>query len=136
MTIKKYDTTKAEMFAKVISIIESTDDPAKDELIERLNHEIEFVNKKKTSKASEEKANADKALTEIILEVLAEKSALTVSEIQAQRPELSVTAGISNSKVTSLLGKLVTSGTVSRAKDKKKSLYSLVTVEVEEDPAE
>ena len=121
----KYTTTKAEMFATVISIVEASEAPNKEELVERLNHEIALLSKKTTSKASLEKAETDKTLTGFILGVLMEGGAYTVSEIQAKCPELSVTAGISNSKVTSLLGKMVTAGTVTRVKDKKKSLYSM-----------
>lgn len=121
----KYTTTKAEMFATVVSIIETVEVPNKEELIERLNHEIELLSKKSTSKASVEKAKTDKTLTEFILGVLTEGGAYTVSEIQAKCPELSVAVGISNSKVTSLLTKLVATGEVTRVKDKKKSLYSL-----------
>lgn len=121
----KYTTTKAEMFATVISIVEVSENPNKEELIERLKHEIELLSKKSTSKASVEKAKADKALIEKIKETLADGKARTVSEIQAANPELSVAVGISNSKVTSLLTKLVATGEVIKAKDKKKSLYSL-----------
>lgn len=138
---KIYTVTKANMFKTLIEILNAIEipeeiatnygdkkpDTAKEELIERLNREIELLSKKSTSKASTEKAAADKTLTEFILGVLAEGGAYTVSEIQAKCPELSVTAGISNSKVTSLLGKLVTAGLVTRAKDKKKSLYSITT---------
>lgn len=136
----KYATTKIEMFQSVIAIVEGSETPenVKNELVERLNHEIELISKKKTSKANEEKVALDKGLTALILEVLADGKAYTVSEIQAKNPGLSVTAGISNSKVTSLLGKLVTANRVARIKDKKKSLYSLVIeeVETEENPAE
>lgn len=122
----KYTTTKAEMFATVISIVETSEAPNKEELVERLKHEIELISKKSTSKANEEKAKADNALIEKIKETLADGTAKTVSEIQVANPDLSVAAGISNSKVTSLLGKLVTAGEVTRVKDKRKSLYSLV----------
>lgn len=121
----KYTTTKAEMFATVISIVETSETPNKEELIERLNHEIELISKKSTSKASAAKIEADKILADKIKETLADGKARTVSEIQAANPDLSVAVGISNSKITSLLTKLVALGEVIRAKDKKKSLYSL-----------
>ncbi len=135
----KYTTTKATMFTTIIDILnaveipaeiaatygDSKPDKAKEELIERLNHEIALLSKKTTSKANTEKAKADNALIEKIKETLADGTAKTVSEIQVANPDLSVAAGISNSKVTSLLGKLVTAGEVTRVKDKKKSLYSL-----------
>lgn len=121
----KYNTTKVEMFNAVIAIVEGSEAPNKDELVERLKHEIELISKKSTSKANAEKAKADEALSELILGVLANGGSYTVSEIQAKEPKLSVTAGISNSKVTSLLSKLVTAEKVTRVKDKKKSLYSI-----------
>lgn len=121
----KYNTTKVEMFNTVITIVEGSEAPNKAELVERLKHEIELISKKSTSKANTAKVEADKALSELILNVLADGGNYTVSEIQAKEPQLSVTAGISNSKVTSLLTKLVTAEKVTRVKDKKKSLYSL-----------
>ena len=122
--------TKKELFATLITLVENVDLPevitaTKEELVEKLEHEIELVSKKSTSKASLAKAKADKELTEKIKEVLADGTAKTVSEIQIANPDLSVAAGISNSKVTSLLTKLVATGEVIKAKDKKKSLYSL-----------
>lgn len=121
----KYTTTKKEMFETVIAIVNASDHKSKDEIIERLNHEIELISKKSTSKASAEKIERDKALSQIILDVLADNTARTITEIQTANAELSLTNGVSNSKVTALLRPLVESGKVIRAQDKKKSYYSL-----------
>lgn len=121
----KYNTTKAEMFATVIAIVEGSNHENKAALIERLNHEVELISKKSTSKASAEKAAFNEKLSDIILEVLTDNKARTVSEIQTADTRLSLAEGISNSKVTSLLGALVKAGKVIRVMDKKKSYYSL-----------
>lgn len=121
----KYNTTKAQMFATVIAIVEASEAPNKAELVERLNHEVELITKKSTSKANTEKTERDKALTEIVLAVLADNVARTVTEIQTAEARLSLAEGVSNSKVTALLRPLVESGKVVRTQDKKKSYYSL-----------
>lgn len=124
--MKKYETTKKEMFATVIAIVEGSDASNKEELIERLNHEIELVSKSRTTgEKAQAKAENDKLLTDLIIAVLAENTMLTVSEIQAKEPKLSITKGINTSKVTALLTKAVNAGIVERVKDKKKTYYGL-----------
>lgn len=134
---KKYTTTKAQMFAQVIDIINGSNAENKGELIERINHEIELATKPRTSgEKAKEKEKADEALTNLILATLANSDkALCVSEIQAAEPKLAVTAGINTSKVTALITKAVNAEKVVKIKDKKKTLYTL-PAEVEEEPAE
>ena len=132
--MKKYTTTKKEMFAQVIAIIEASDSPKKEELIERINHEIELVSKSRTTgEKAQAKAAEDERLTNLILDVLADGKARSVSEIQKENPDLSLNAGINTSKVTSLVIKAVNKGILKAVKDKKKTYYSIVT---EENPAE
>lgn len=119
----KYSTTKAQMFTAVIEIVKASDVANKAELVERLEHEIELTSRKSNGEKAKAKAEEDERLMGLILDVLADGKARTVSEIQAQRTELSVSAGISNSKVTSLLGKLLVAEQVTRIQDKRKSLY-------------
>lgn len=135
MTAKKYSTNKAEMFKAVIEVVKASDSPNKAEFIERLEHEIELVTKPRSGGKSEEKAKADKALSDKIIAVLANSDkGLTVSEIQAVDPALSVNAGINTSKVTALVTKLVIAGTLTKVKDKKKTLYTIAeTAEPTED---
>lgn len=125
MTKTTYTTTRVEMFNAVIDIVNASENPNKAELVERLNHEIELISKKSTSKVNAEKAKINESLTELIKNTLADGKARTVSEIQMTCPELSLANGISNSKVTSLLGAMVKAGIAVRAMDKKKSYYSL-----------
>lgn len=121
--MKKYNTTKKEMFATVIAIVEGSEHPNKAELVERLNHEIELTSRKSSGEKAQAKATEDSRLMDLVLGVLADGKARTVSEIQACDTNLSVAVGISNSKVTSLLGKLLVADKVTRIQDKRKSLY-------------
>lgn len=137
--MKKYTTTKKEMFAEVINIINASDSPKKDELVERINHEIELCSKSRsTGEKAQAKAAEDERLTNLILDVLADGKPRTVSEVQAAEPQLCINDGVNTSKVTSLLGIAVNKGLVTKAKDKKKTYYSIPeeTEETEATPAE
>lgn len=140
--MKKYATTKKEMFTEVIAIIEASEAPNKAELIERIEHEIYLATKTRGSgEKATAKAEEDKRLTNLILEVLADGEYRTISEIQAKQPELGITAGINTSKVTALATKAVDTGLIEKIKDKKKTYYFIpadteTDEDIEENPAE
>ena len=91
--------------------------------VEFLAHELELLNKKAEKKGKSEEELAEIArLKELITDVLATKSGLTVTEIQKSNVEL---AELSNQKVTSLLKAMKEDGLVERVVDGRKTLFSL-----------
>jgi DNA-binding transcriptional regulator GbsR (MarR family) len=125
-TTKKFATgTKKEMYNRLISLVEKSDDQYKTELIDRLKNEIELITRK--SKVSPEKIEKDNALTQAVLDTLHHhKRPMTVSDIQNSNSALSLAEGVSNSKVTSILTKLKNDNRVDRIKENGKSFYVIM----------
>lgn len=125
-TTKKFATgTKKEMYNRLISLVEKSDDQYKTELIDRLKNEIELITRK--SKVSPEKIEKDNALTQAVLDTLYHhKRPMTVSDIQNSNSALSLAEGVSNSKVTSILTKLKNDNRVDRIKENGKSFYVIM----------
>ena len=93
-------------------------------VIEKIDSMLLAIEKKKSSKASTEKAAEIEANKELIYNILAQKnSALTASEIQVEWD------GLSNQKITSLLTKLKDDGKVENFKEKGKSYYKAVVID-------
>lgn len=116
--------TKRENFTAIRSFL--ADNGANDALIAAIDHELELLAKRaeKPSK-TDEQVNADNALVAEILSTLA-NGKMTVSDMQKQNSALSLNAGVSCSKITSLLTRvLVPAGTVKREEIKRKAYYSL-----------
>lgn len=117
--------TKRENFTAIRAFL--ANNGADDALIAAIDHELELLAKRaeKPSK-SEEQINADNALVEEILAVLADGKAKTVSDMQKLNGALSLNAGVSCSKITSLLTRvLIPNGSVKREVIKRKAYYSL-----------
>ena len=125
MATTKYETTKKEMFTQVISIIEQSNATNKNELIERINHEIELATKKSNTKSAEQLA-IDKAIKDNILATLTKHSRpMTISEIQTDNKALSVAEGVSSSKAVAMVKQLINDGKVVRTVEKKKAYFSI-----------
>lgn len=92
-----------------------------------LSHELELLDKKIANKKATKAQEANAGIKEIILATLSTMSG-TVTEIQAASVELSE---LSNQKVSALLRQLCESGEVTKKADKKKSIFSLTSLEVE-----
>lgn len=88
-----------------------------------INHELELLEKKSSSKAPTKVQIENENLKELIVEVLStfERPA-TISDIQSANDEL---AKLSNQKISALLTQLVNAKTVVRTIDKKKAYFSL-----------
>ena len=113
--------TKKEMFAKLYTLVENSTVDNKTDLLGFIDHEVELLNKKssKVTLTATQKANLE--VIEVIKEVLADKPNSTVSElIKDER-----LSAYTNQKISALLKKLIDSGEVEKATDKKVSRFVL-----------
>jgi len=88
-----------------------------------INHEIELLEKKASSKAPSKTQIANESIKDTIKNVLIESARpMTISDIQAQNVEL---AELSNQKISALLTQLITEKAVVRTVDKKKAYFTI-----------
>ena len=132
MTEKKI--TKKEMFTKVLEIVKSAEIENVELYTDFINHEIELLNKKSTSRKPTAQQEDNKILMQTILAVLevAEDTVnplLTISEIQSKSPTLNEYNGkpISNQRISALLKKLIESGQVERQEIKRKAMFRKIS---------
>lgn len=116
--------TKRENYTAIKAFLEANS--ADKALVDAIDHELELLAKRAEKPAkSDEQVEADNALVAEILSTLA-NGKMTVSDMQKCNGALSLTAGVSCSKITSLLTRvLVPAGTVKREEIKRKAYYSL-----------
>jgi len=116
--------TKKEMYTMTINILAETNAPEKDELITMLEHEIELLNRKKsTSKGMTKTQKENLEIMELILadlDTIAEP--VTVTELLAQGENMT---GFTNQKISALLRKLVDAGKVTKVVEGKKARFAL-----------
>jgi len=110
--------TKKDMFKAIAEVEGVASNPA---MVDFINHEIELLEKKASSKKATKTQVANEGLKAEILSVLTSEGA-TVSDIIKKSEALS---GLSNQKVSALLKQMVDSGDVTKVTDKKKSFFSL-----------
>lgn len=112
--------TKAQMFSMIMALDEVKAHP---EMVDFIQHEIDLLNKKASSRRATKVQEANLGIMETILEVLgtADKE-VTITELQALDSRL---GEYSNQKISSLVRKLVDEKKVVKTIDKKKSLFSL-----------
>lgn len=113
--------TKKEMLTMIMALDEVK---ANADMVEFLEHEIELLNKKASSKKPKKETEKNTLLIEKILAVLcsADKP-LLVSEIQKFDDDLQE---ISNQKATALVLSLYRDGKVTKTIEKRKSYFSIV----------
>lgn len=111
--------TRMQMFELLLTFGEVQANPV---LVEKLNHEIELINNKKSSSKETKTQVENKGIMETILNTLVEiAKPVTITELQNASEEM---AQYSNQKLSALLKKLVESGQVEKTTDKKKSYFS------------
>ena len=93
-----------------------------------LENEKALLEKKRDNKKATKTQTENVAVKALILEVLAEKSGVTITEIQSAREELKA---LSNQKISALVKQLKDNGEVIKTVGKGKSLFSLAESEVE-----
>ena len=93
-----------------------------------LENEKALLEKKRDNKKATKTQTENVAVKALILEVLAEKSGVTITEIQSAREELKT---LSNQKISALVKQLKDNGKVVKTVEKGKPLFSLAESEVE-----
>ena len=114
--------TKKEMFGRLIEIVEGANIEDTDAVVEFLNHEIELVSKKRSGQTKTQKEN--EKLVEVVFDAIANAGhPVTVTELfkAVESDEIK-----SAQKVSALVKKLVDANRVERAKDGKKTIYTVI----------
>lgn len=114
-------TTKRENFEKIIAVLKAA---GADELVEVMNHEVELLAKKNSTKSKAEiaKAEANAALAEQICNILADGAARRCGDIHKAIADDAVSAN----KVSAILRALIGEGKVKREEVKGVAYFSLV----------
>lgn len=104
--------TKRVFYNEIVEIAKNL---GKEDLVEFATHEIELLDKKKSSDTKSKNQIANEGIKEVIVNALQELGKFaTISEIQSANAELSE---LSNQKVSALLKQLVDSGAVKKQID-------------------
>lgn len=118
--------TKKDNFIAIRGILEGVNRP---DLVQVIDHEIELLERKASSRKPTKSQVANAELTEALLEVLEESfDSLTILEIQDRDERLKALEDgtpISNQRISALLRPLVKNGTVIRTEEKRKAKFSL-----------
>lgn len=102
-------------------IIEIASELGRVDLVEFAKHEIELLDKKKSSDVKSKNQIANEGIMEIIVDTLQNLGKFaTISEIQSANAQLSE---LSNQKMSALLKKLVDSEVIKKQVDKKKAYF-------------
>lgn len=110
--------TKRDYFNAIKAIDEVA---ANADMVAFIDHEIELLDKKASSKKATKTQEENVGIKAEILSVLTSEGA-TVTDIQSKSEML---GGLSNQRVSALLRQLVESGEVVKTIDKKKSYFSV-----------
>lgn len=117
--------TKKEMFAAIINAVEGKPiETTTAEMVEFLNHEIDLLNRKRSSKSSKPTAKQmeNEAIKERIMEILSHTlEGLTATDIMNELEAVSITA--SNQKVNALVKQLISAELVDRKEVKGKAYF-------------
>lgn len=90
-----------------------------------LENELALIEKKAANKKSTKTQEENKGIKSVILDTLASIGSGTITDIQNANSDL---AKLSNQKVSALVRQLIETGEVVKTTDKKKSIFSLATV--------
>lgn len=91
-----------------------------------LENELALIEKKAANKKSTKTQEENKGIKSVILDTLASIGSGTITDIQNANSDL---AELSNQKVSALVRQLIETGEVVKTTDKKKSIFSLATVD-------
>ena len=111
--------TKKEYFGIIRGIVEDRQD-----LVEFIDHELELLNKKSSSKGQTKTQKENEEIKVKIINALTEIARpVTITELQENNEEMAI---YSNQKLSALLKQLVDTQQVAKVIDKKKSYFSVV----------
>ena len=115
--------TKRDYFKMILEVVEGNE-----QLTEFVNHELELLNKKASSKSMTSNQKENEQIKARIVQALVELGRpVTITELQANNGEM---AQYSNQKLSALIKQMVRSednpnGEITRAMDKKKAYFSI-----------
>lgn len=108
--------TKRQMFGEILKVVEGNE-----EMVNFINHEIELLDRKKSSNTESKTQIENKAIKEKIVNALIQVAReVTITELQSINEDM---ATYSNQKLSALLKQLVEDGLVERIEDKKKAYF-------------
>ena len=111
--------TKRDYFNQLKEIVANRED-----LVAFIDHELELLNKKSTSKTPSKNQIANEGLKDVIVNVLTNATEpMTITDITNANEQL---VGLSNQKISALLIQLIGANLVVRTSDKKKAYFSIV----------
>ena len=115
--------TKRDYFKMILEVVEGNE-----QLTEFVNHELELLDKKASSKSMTSNQKENEQIKARIVQALVELGRpVTITELQANSGEM---AQYSNQKLSALIKQMVRSednpnGEITRAMDKKKAYFSI-----------
>ena len=115
--------TKRDYFKMILEVVEGNE-----QLTEFVNHELELLDKKASSKSMTSNQKENEQIKARIVQALVELGRpVTITELQANNGEM---AQYSNQKLSALIKQMVRSednpnGEITRAIDKKKAYFSI-----------
>lgn len=114
--------TKKEFFNELYSFVENSNIVDKVEMLGFIDHEIELLEKKSSSKAMTKTQKENIGIKDLIVDVLTDNGeAISISDmLKDERLK-----GYTNQKISALIKQLANDGVVVRVEDKKKALFKL-----------
>lgn len=113
--------TKREYFNTLRGIVENLD---RKDLVEFIDHEIELLDKKASTKHPTKVQVENENIKGLILKTLTNLDKIvTITEIQEESEDL---AKLSNQKISALLKLLINEGKVERIEDKRKAYFKVI----------
>lgn len=119
--------TKKDMYADLRVLAE---DAERNDLVDFIDHEVELLSKKATSKKPTTNQKDNEGIKETILDVLSKATEpMSISELIAGSPKLATQPNgnpMSPQKMSALMSQLEESNLVVKSKDKKRTVFSIV----------
>jgi len=111
------------MFKKVYDVLTMSEFSEKEEILQKIEREIELLENKSNNKRATAKQVANEEFKELILEILtASGEPMIISDMQKANDVL---AGLSNQKISALIKQLRSEGKVKRTLEKKVAYFSI-----------
>jgi len=119
---RRYNMTKLEMFKKVYDVAYVADFLEKEEVLQKLEHEIELLENKSKNKKQTEKQRENEEFKKLIFEVvMSGEEPMTISDMQSVNDVL---AQLKNQKISALIKQLREEGKVKRIFKKKVAYFT------------
>ena len=115
--------TKKDFYKELYTFVENSTMANKTEMLGFIDHELELLDKKASSKAMTKTQKENVGLKETIVDALADiGEPISITDLIKRSPDL---ADYSNQKISALLKQLVDGGSVKRIEDGRKTLFAL-----------